>query len=245
MNAFMNGLTRAVSETFSLPGPILEVGSYQVAGQEGINDLRPYFAGRPYVGLDVRAGPGVDRVGSVEELPFADSSIGTVLALNTFEHVPYFWRGFEEIRRVLRPDGALLVSCPFYFHIHDFPSDYWRFTPEAIKLLLAGYPSKIIGWHGPRTKPVSVWAIAFREGRPGITEREYQQYRSRMGQYARMPLTWANWLGCQIGRVFCGRSPLAPILDREHWETECLNERTRAVVGRSPGVSRSSLAKTG
>jgi len=45
----------------------------------------------------------------------------------------------REIHRVLRPDGVLLVSCPFYFHIHSYPSDYWRFTPEGIRLLLEGF----------------------------------------------------------------------------------------------------------
>ena len=147
MNPFLNGVARAVAETFALPGPILEVGSYQVAGQEAIADLRALFAGTPYLGIDVRPGPGVDRLADVERLPYADGSFGTVIAMNTFEHVPRFWRGFEEIRRVLRPDGALLVSCPFYFHIHSYPSDYWRFTPQALELLLRDYPSKILGWH--------------------------------------------------------------------------------------------------
>jgi SAM-dependent methyltransferase len=225
MNRFLHGLTRAVAETFSLPGPILEIGSHLIPGQESLGDLRPFFPGRPYIGLDMRSGPGVDVVGTVESLPYPDRSIGTVLALNTFEHVPFFWRGFEEIRRVLRPDGAVLIACPFYFHIHSFPSDYWRFTPEAFKLLLADYPSKIIGWHGPNSKPASVWAIAFQEGRPAITDQEYHQYRHRMRQYARMPLPWPRWLSYQIGRLFLGRGPFSPYLDREKWQTECLNGR--------------------
>src|SRR5205085_2657058 len=79
------------------------------------------------------------------------------------EHVPRFWRGFQEVHRVLRPDGALLVCCPFYFHIHSYPSDYWRFTPEALQLLLADYPSRLLGWHGPPRRPLNVWALAFRE----------------------------------------------------------------------------------
>src|SRR5579864_8102160 len=110
MNHFLQGMARAVAETFDLPGPIVEVGSYQVEGQEAIADLRGLFGGRPYLGLDCRPGPGVDMLADVENLPHADASVGTVIAMNTFEHVPHFWRGFEEIRRVLRPDGALLVS---------------------------------------------------------------------------------------------------------------------------------------
>src|SRR5439155_8484425 len=97
MNHFLHGVARAVAETFDLPGPILEIGSYQVAGQEEIIDLRTLFAGKPYLGVDVRPGPGVDQVADVEALPQADASVGTVIALSTFEHVPHFWRGFDEV----------------------------------------------------------------------------------------------------------------------------------------------------
>jgi SAM-dependent methyltransferase len=221
MNRFLNGVARACAETFDLPGPILEVGSYQVPGQEEIADLRALFPGKEYVGIDVRPGPGVDQVADAESLPLADGSVGTVIAMNTFEHVPRFWRGFEEVYRVLRPDGALLVSCPFSFHIHDFPSDYWRFTPEALELLLAGYPSKIVGWHGPARRPASVWALAFREGRPAITDAELEQYRQRMRRYARQPLSWGRKVRYRLGRWLCGRRPFAPFLEQERWETVC------------------------
>ena len=221
MNQFLNGVARAVAETFDLPGPILEIGSYQVPGQEEIADLRRMFKGKPYVGIDVRPGPGVDRVADVEALPHADGSIGTVIAMNTFEHVPHFWRGLDEAYRVLRPDGALLISCPFYFHIHDHPRDYWRFTPEAFELLLEDYPTKILGWHGAVKRPASVWALAFREGRRPITRQQFEQYRQLLSRYAHQPLPWRRCWRYQIGRWLCGRGPFAPYLDQERWETEC------------------------
>jgi SAM-dependent methyltransferase len=223
MNRFLQGVARAVAETFALPGPVLEIGSYQVAGQQGIADLRGLFPDRKFTGLDMRPGPGVDVVADVEALPQADASVGTVIAMNTFEHVPRFWRGFTEIRRVLRPDGALFVSCPFYFHIHDYPGDYWRFTPQALRLLLEEYPSKIVGAYGPARRPAGVWALAFCEGRPAITAEEFDRYRSLLGAYARQPLPWGRRLRYRVGRLFFGRGPFAPYLDREHWETECLN----------------------
>ncbi len=223
MNRFLQGVARAVAETFDLPGPVLEVGSFQVAGQEAVADLRPLFPGRDYVGLDARPGPGVDRVADVESLPFADGSFGTAIAMNTFEHVPRFWRGFDEIRRVLRPDGALLVSCPFYFHIHGHPGDYWRFTPQALEVLLEDYPSKLVGWHGPVKRPAGVWALAFRAGRPAITAAEFDRYRGLLARYAHEPLPRGLRLRYQVGRWLFGRGPFAPYLDRERWETACLN----------------------
>jgi SAM-dependent methyltransferase len=223
MNRFLQGVARAVAETFDLPGPILEIGSYQVAGQEELADLRALFPDRAYVGLDARPGPGVDCVADAEKLPQADASVGTVIAMNTFEHVPRFWRGFEEIRRVLRPDGALFVSCPFYFHIHSYPSDYWRFTPQALEVLLHDYPSKLLGRHGPHKRPAGVWALAFREGRPPISAGEFDRYRTLLARYAREPLPWGRRLRYRLGRCLFGRGPFAPYLDRELWETECLN----------------------
>jgi SAM-dependent methyltransferase len=222
MSPFLRGLVRAVADTFPLPGPILEVGSYIVAGQEGLGDLRPFFPGRPYVGLDKRPGPGVDLVADVERLPLAASSVGTVLALSTFEHVQRFWAGLDEVRRVLRPDGALLIACPFYFHLHEHPSDYWRFSPQALELLLSAYPSKLIGWHGPESRPANVWALARGPAAAPITLNQLALYRARMARHARMPLPWPRRLRYALGRLLCGRRPFAPYLDREQWQCRLL-----------------------
>jgi SAM-dependent methyltransferase len=221
MNQFLHGVVRGITETFDLPGPILEIGAYQVAGQERIANLRSLFPDKEFIGVDKRPGPGVDCVADVETLPQASASIGTAIAISTFEHVPRFWRGFEEIHRVLRPDGALLVACPFYFYIHGYPNDYWRFTPAALEILLEPYPSKFFGWHGPKRRPANVWALAFREGRPAITSQEFEEYQHRLRRYARQPLRWKKALRYRLGRLLFGRRPFDPYLELEHWESEC------------------------
>ena len=59
-----------------LPDPVVEFGALQVeADQDG--DLRPLFAGRSYVGTDMREGPGVDRVEDLRALTFGDGAVGT------------------------------------------------------------------------------------------------------------------------------------------------------------------------
>jgi SAM-dependent methyltransferase len=223
MNQFLRGMVRASAETFDLPEPILEIGSYQVAGQESVADLRSFFPGKKYIGVDKRSGPGVDCVADVEKLPQPGGSIGTVIAVSTFEHVPRFWRGFEEIYRVLRPDGAALVACPFYFYIHAFPSDFWRFTPAALELMMDRFPSKIIGWHGPNRRPINVWALAFRENCQPVTREQFQQYQQRLQLYARQPVRWKKKLRYTVGRLLFGRRPFAPYLEQDHWECQCRN----------------------
>ncbi len=220
MNQFLHGVAGALAGAFTLPDPIIEIGSYQVEGQEHLINLRGLFPGRPYTGVDFRAGPGVDCVASVEDLPMPTGSVGTVIAFSVFEHVQRFWVGLEEVHRVLRPDGVLLIACPFYFHQHAFPSDYWRFTPQAFEFLLARYPTRVIGWHGPPRRPQNVWAAAFREKSAAPTAEQFSRYRALLKQHAREPLPPARRLRYQLGRLLCGRRPFAPHLDRERWETE-------------------------
>jgi SAM-dependent methyltransferase len=220
MNRFLRGVARAMVESFDLPDPVLEVGSYQVAGQEDLIDLRGLFPGRAYTGTDFRPGPGVDLVANVESLPLPPRSVGTVLAFSVFEHVKRFWKGFDEVRRVLRPDGVFLVSTPFYFHVHAYPHDYWRFTPEAFDTLLEAYPTRVLGWHGPDRRPLNVWAAAFGPEAKAPTEAQLADYRRRLAGYAREPLGWGRRLRFGLGRALCGRRPFAPHLDREKWRTE-------------------------
>ncbi|MFO0926009.1 MAG: class I SAM-dependent methyltransferase [Gemmataceae bacterium] len=227
MNRFLHGVARSTFEAFPLSGPVLEVGAFQVAGQEQLIDLRRYFPGRRYVGLDMRPGPGVDQVASVEALPYADGTFGTVIALSTFEHVARFWQGFDEVYRVLRPDGALVVSCPFHFHLHAHPDDYWRFTPSALKLLLARYPQAVIGWHGPRHRPINVWAAAFRERYTGFTPAAMARYRTALQTHAREPLSPFRKLRYTLGRLLCGSRPFAPWLLRDRWELEVVRQPSR------------------
>jgi SAM-dependent methyltransferase len=221
MNQFLRGVVRAVAESFHLPEPILEIGAYQVEGQGDLIDLRGLFPGRAYTGVDFRPGPGVDLVADVEALPQEDASVGTVLALSTFEHVQRFWRGFDEVGRVLRPDGVFVVAAPFYFHVHAHPNDYWRFTPEALDFLLGDYPLRVLGWHGPERRMANVWAVAFGEESRRPTPADLRGYRERMTAYAREPLPWQRRWRYHLGRLLCGRRPFAPHLDRERWSVEC------------------------
>jgi len=215
----MHGVVRATLETFLPPEPILEVGSYQLPGQEPWSDLRKLVPGKQYIGIDARSGPGVDLVENVEELPRPDASVGTALALNVFEHCPRFWKGFDELKRVLRPDGLLVVSCPFYFHIHNHPQDYWRFTPQAFEFLLQEFPQTIIGYQGTPKRPLRVWAVAAGADYPTFTLEQYRDYQKRLQDYAKQPLPWKKKLSYRLGKLICGGGLVGPYLQTERFET--------------------------
>ena len=142
--------------------PIYEFGSLRVPGQETFADLRPLFPGKEYVGADMRKGLGVDQILNVHDIDLPDDSVGTILCLDTLEHVEYPHRAMQEIYRVLKPDGIAVISSVMCFRIHDYPHDYWRFTPEAFKSLLKPFASTFVSFAGVETFPHTVVGIGFK-----------------------------------------------------------------------------------
>jgi SAM-dependent methyltransferase len=138
------------SEAMELVGPVVEFGSLQVVGQEGYADLRRFFAGLEYTGCDIQPGPGVDSLADIERSGIDAGSVGTVVCLETLEHVRHPWLAMAEILRILKPGGVALFSVPFHHPLHGFPHDYWRMTPAAMRLLLldAGFEEVEVGDSG-------------------------------------------------------------------------------------------------
>jgi cephalosporin hydroxylase len=152
------------ARTFAPPGPVVEIGSLQTAGQEGYADLRPAFAGREYIGCDLVAGPGVDRVADAEALGLPDASVGTVILADSLEHVADPRRALAEVYRVLRPDGVCVIAAPFIFPIHHQP-DYARFTPEGMATLLGAFGTTCVFACGDAQWPHTVYAVTRKDDR--------------------------------------------------------------------------------
>jgi SAM-dependent methyltransferase len=158
---------RLAAQTFDCPGPIVEFGSYQVEGQEDYANLRSFFPGKPYLGCDMRLGPGVDRVEDVTAIKMGDGSAGTVLCIETFEHVFQVWRAFDEVYRILKPGGIFVITSPLNFRIHAYPDDYWRMTPSCLRRMMTPYDAKVTGYQGHDRFPHSVMALGVKGPLPG------------------------------------------------------------------------------
>ena len=166
MRKSIRSFVQMISETLPVPEPVYEFGALQVEGQEGFADLRPLFPGKQYVGCDMREGPGVDVVADLHDLTLESGCAGTVLMMDTLEHVEFPWKAMEGVHRVLRDGGLLVMSSVMNFPIHAHPNDYWRFTPEAFRSLMRDFPVAHADFAGDDEFPHTVVGVARKSTEP-------------------------------------------------------------------------------
>lgn len=88
-----------------------------------------------YIRMDVAPGVNVDIVGRAEAIPFPDESFDSVVSTQVFEHVENPEKAAQEVCRVLKMGGHLLITVPQWNELHEEPHDYWRYTRYGLQAL--------------------------------------------------------------------------------------------------------------
>jgi len=123
----------ALSRVVVVGKRILEVGAYDVNGS-----ARPWVeAMKPdlYLGVDIRSGPGVDSLCDAVDLVsrFGAESFDGVISTEALEHISDWRTALYQMKAALKPGGWLLVTTRSPgFPYHEFPGDFWRFTPHTL-----------------------------------------------------------------------------------------------------------------
>ena len=139
-----------VAKTYDLPEPIYEFGAKwklkdDLLGAANTYNLSTIFPGKQYVGVNLNQHHGVDLVADMQDTGLPAESVGSIICLNTLEHVENPLRAVEECYRLLRPGGWLLLQSVFWYPLHSKPQDYWRFTQYCFeKLLLHEFTEKAV-----------------------------------------------------------------------------------------------------
>lgn len=100
----------------------------------GSGPYADYFPNR--ICMDVRSTPDIDFVGDAHHLPIHDETFELVLCTEVLEHLQEPRQALDEMHRVLRKGGRLLLTTRFLFPIHESPQDFYRYTRYGLAHLL-------------------------------------------------------------------------------------------------------------
>lgn len=80
---------------------------------------------------------------NMHKLPYKTGSFDYVISDQVIEHLADPFKAVNESHRVLRKNGIAIHTSCFINPIHFGPSDYWRFSCDALKVLCRPF-SKIV-----------------------------------------------------------------------------------------------------
>jgi SAM-dependent methyltransferase len=123
-----------------ITGKVLDFGC-------GTKPFEQLFAVSEYIGLEhekSKENTKADFFYDGKHFPFDDNSFDSVLSTQVLEHVPNPMEILNEIARVLKPGGYVMVSVPFSQEEHEVPYDFYRFSSYAIADMFNNADLKII-----------------------------------------------------------------------------------------------------
>ena len=109
---------------------ICDLGSGPLTNSHLLKDRNPIY-------VDCAKFEGVNVVCNFsKKLPFKNNSIDAILCSNVLEHLPEPQMFLDEMSRVIKNDGTILILVPFVIKLHQEPFDFYRYTSHALKYLV-------------------------------------------------------------------------------------------------------------
>jgi len=78
----------------------------------------------------------VDIFGSAYSVPTDDGEFETVLCSAVLEHLEEPGEAIREMFRILSDGGYLILTAPLFWHLHEEPRDFYRYTEHGLRYLL-------------------------------------------------------------------------------------------------------------
>lgn len=115
-----------------------------------------------HVGLDhpgsIHRSPQVDLLATAYKTSLADGSADTILCTVVLEHLERPQDAVNEISRILKPGAHVVLSAPLYWHLHEEPRDFYRYTKYGLEHLCSAAGLKVL-----EIKPLSGFVVTFNQ----------------------------------------------------------------------------------
>ena len=125
-------------------------------------------------------------IGAAENIPLLDDTCDLVVLTEVLEHCNRPADVVNEIARILRSGGLCVGTVPQYWHVHGWPSDYFRYTMHGLEYLAEQAGLSVVRME-PKGGPILLaWAVLdltlWRWGRLPV-----------VSLVLRAPSLWAAW----------------------------------------------------
>lgn len=124
-------------------GRLLDIG----CGEKPLQNMfAPYVT--EHIGLDhqdsLHSKDNVDIFGSAYEIPKKNEYFDTILCTAVLEHLEEPDKAIAEANRVLKKGGIAIYTVPFFWHLHEEPRDFYRYTKYGLKYLFEKLDLKLL-----------------------------------------------------------------------------------------------------
>lgn len=115
-------------------GVLLDIGCGEMPYK---SVFEPYI--EKYIGLDHENSlhdlSGVEIIADAYNTTFPDQSVDTVLSTAVLEHLEEPNKAIVEMYRILKVNGIAILAAPFFWHLHEIPRDFFRYSPFGLRYL--------------------------------------------------------------------------------------------------------------
>jgi ubiquinone/menaquinone biosynthesis C-methylase UbiE len=86
----------------------------------------------------------VDVLATAYESGLADDSVDSVLCTAVLEHLERPQDAIIEMYRILKAGGHVILSAPLFWHLHEEPRDFYRYTKYGLTYLFTSAGFEIV-----------------------------------------------------------------------------------------------------
>jgi SAM-dependent methyltransferase len=98
----------------------------------------------------------IDVFATAYQTTLPDASADTVLCTVVLEHLERPQDAIREMFRILKPGGCVILSAPFFWHLHEAPRDFFRYSRCGLEYLFNDAAFQIV-----ELKPLSGFIVTF------------------------------------------------------------------------------------
>jgi SAM-dependent methyltransferase len=118
---------------------ILELGTKR-SNPNAATHKKDFFKGQGvdvtnYILSDFQEGIDVEVLADIHKLDevFSEESFDYIILCSVLEHVKYPNLAAVKLLKCLKQDGVIFIDVPQTYPLHGYPSDYYRFSREALE----------------------------------------------------------------------------------------------------------------